>query len=122
MTLRADEESERVARPRHAPTPIDDERLAAYAKALGHPVRVRIVRVLLARDRCITGELVEELPVAQSTASEHLRVLRAAGLIQGEVDGPRVCYCVNHEAVKDLRALLDALESCRQAACCACDE
>jgi ArsR family transcriptional regulator len=87
----------------------DDARLAAYAKALGHPIRVQIMRVLLARDRCITGELVEELPVAQSTASEHLRVLRSAGLIQGRVDGPRVCYCVDPFGVEDLRLLLGAL-------------
>ena len=87
----------------------DDERLAAYAKALGHPIRVQIMRVLLERDRCMTGELVEELPVVQSTASEHLRVLRAAGLIRGQVDGPRVCYCVDPSGIEGLRVLLDAL-------------
>ena len=98
-----------MARPRSKANSADDERLAAYAKALGHPIRVQIMRVLLARDRCITGELVEELPVAQSTASEHLRVLRAAGLIQGQVDGPRVCYCVDPRGMEDLHMLLDAL-------------
>ena len=98
-----------MARPRSKESSADDERLAAFAKALGHPIRVQIMRVLLARDRCITGELVEELPVAQSTASEHLRVLRAAGLIQGQVDGPRVCYCVDPRGMEDLHKLLDAL-------------
>ena len=106
-----------MARPRRRERLTDDERLAGYAKALGHPVRVKIMRVLLARTRCITGELVEELPVAQSTASEHLRVLRAAGLIQGEVDGLRICYCVNSGAIQDLRALLDGLVA-SPAACC----
>jgi len=74
---------------------IDDRQLAAMAKALGHPVRVRIIRLLAARSACVTGDLVAELPLAQSTVSEHLRILREAGLIQGEIDGPRTSYCVN---------------------------
>ena len=65
------------------------------AKALGHPVRVRIVRLLLARDSCYCGELVDELPLAQATVSQHLKVLRDASLIQGEIEGPRVCYCAS---------------------------
>ncbi len=65
------------------------------AKALGHPTRVRILRLLAARNACMTGDLVAELPLAQSTVSEHLRILREAGLIQGEIEGPRTSYCVN---------------------------
>lgn len=74
---------------------VDDRQLAAMAKALGHPVRVRIIRLLAARNACVTGDLVAELPLAQSTVSEHLRILREAGLIQGEIEGPRTSYCVN---------------------------
>ncbi len=74
---------------------LDDEGTAAAAKALGHPVRVRILRLLAERRACVTGDLVAELPLAQSTVYEHLRILREAGLIQGEIDGPRVSYCVN---------------------------
>jgi ArsR family transcriptional regulator len=74
---------------------LDDAALAAAAKALGHPVRVRILRLLAERRACVTGDLLAELPLAQSTVYEHLRILREAGLIQGEIDGPRVSYCVN---------------------------
>ncbi len=75
--------------------PLDLDQLAAFAKALGHPMRLRIVRMLIERRSCVTGDLVAELPLAQSTISEHLRILREAGLIQGEIEGPRVSYCVN---------------------------
>ncbi len=71
--------------------------LASFAKALGHPVRVEIIELLVERDRCYCGDLVHELPLAQATVSQHLKVLRDSGLIQGETEGPRVCYCVNAE-------------------------
>ena len=74
---------------------IDDAQLAAMAKAMGHPVRIRILRLLAERRACVTGDLVAELPLAQSTVSEHLRILRDAGLIQGEIEGPRTSYCLN---------------------------
>ena len=90
--------------------PLDDERLAAMAKALGHPVRVRILRLLLERTTCVSGDLAAEFPLAQSTVSEHLRVLRDAGLIQGEIEGARVSYCVNAAALGALRDALAALE------------
>ena len=77
-------------------------------KALGHPARVAIMRVLAARDTCVTGELVGELPLAQSTVSEHLRILRQAGLVQGEVDGPRTKYCIDPVG---LAALQDGIAS-----------
>lgn len=86
---------------------VDDEQLAAMAKALGHPARVRILRLLVARNACVTGDLVAELPLAQSTVSEHLRILREAGLIQGEIEGPRTSYCVNRVGLAALqRAVL----------------
>lgn len=86
-----------------------DEELASLAKALGHPVRVQILRLLINRSSCVCGEIVDELPVAQSTASQHLKVLKEAGLIRGDVDGPRVCYCIEPRGLKRLRALIAAL-------------
>ena len=86
-----------------------DAELAALAKALGHPARVKIVRILLRRNACICGDIVEELPLAQSTGSQHLKVLKEAGLIRGDVDGPRVCYCIEPRALRRLRALVGGL-------------
>ena len=83
-----------------------DESLADLAWALAHPARVRIMRILLARSSCICGEIVEQLPLAQSTVSQHLKILKEAGLIQGEVDGPKTCYCVNEKALKQLKVLV----------------
>lgn len=86
-----------------------NEQLAQLAKALGHPARVAILRLLLKRDTCICGEIVDALPLAQSTVSQHLKQLKQAGLIRGEVDGPRVCYCVDPGMVELLRALVHGL-------------
>lgn len=83
-----------------------DEELAALCKALGHPARVKILRLLLRKNVCICGDIVEELPLAQSTVSQHLKVLKEAGLIRGEVDGPRVCYCVAPRALRRLKVLV----------------
>jgi ArsR family transcriptional regulator len=89
--------------------PEADADLARLAKALGHPARVRILRLLAQRTTCVCGEVVEELELAQSTVSEHLRVLKASGLVQGEVDGPRVCYCVDPAGLERLKRLVGAL-------------
>ncbi len=86
-----------VARP-------DDETLAVLAKAVGHPIRIKILRLLAQRQACVTGDVVAELPLAQSTVSEHLRVLREAGLIQGLVDGPRTRYCISGTGLAVLKA------------------
>lgn len=86
-----------------------DEALAQLAKALGHPVRVAIMRKLLRDGDCVCGQLVDALPLAQATVSQHLKTLKDAGLVQGEVDGPSVCYCANPHAVKRFRRLMDAL-------------
>lgn len=86
-----------------------DERLAQLSKAIGHPLRVRILRILASRKSCVCGELVDELPVAQSTVSQHLKVLKEAGLIQGEVDGPRICYCIASEVYEEFKALVGQL-------------
>jgi ArsR family transcriptional regulator len=87
------------------PEKLLDAELAALAKALGHPARVRILRLLLARDSCFCGEIVVQLPLAQATVSQHLKVLKEAGLIQGEIDGPRSCYCADRERLAELRDL-----------------
>ncbi len=89
--------------------PPDDDMLATMAKALGHPVRVKLLRLLAARDTCINGDLVSELPLAQSTVSEHLRILRGAGLVQGETDGPRTRYCISPAGVAALKAGIASL-------------
>ena len=86
-----------------------DEELARLAKALGHSLRVRIVRLLAQRTTCVCGELVGELPVAQSTVSQHLKILKESGLIQGEVDGPKVCYCINPKRLEQLKSFVAGL-------------
>jgi ArsR family transcriptional regulator len=87
----------------------DQERFAGFCKALGHPVRVRIVKLLLSVDTCICGDIVERLPLAQSTVSQHLKVLKEAGLVEGTIDGPRTCYCLNREALSEFKSLSDDL-------------
>jgi ArsR family transcriptional regulator, arsenate/arsenite/antimonite-responsive transcriptional repressor len=91
-------------------TPTDIE-LAALAWALAHPARVQLLRILLARGGCVCGELVGVMDLAQSTVSQHLKILREAGLIRGEVDGPRICYCANPARLQDLKRLIVELES-----------
>ena len=83
-----------------------DEELAALAKAVGHPARVRILRILSRKEAKVCSQIVGELPLAQSTVSEHLRILREAGLIQSREDGPRVGYCISYEALRRLKALV----------------
>src|SRR5216117_910248 len=83
-----------------------DAELARLGKALGHPARVAILKLLIARGECMCGAIVDELPLAQATVSQHLKVLKEAGLVQGEIDGPRVCYCVNPAAVRRLKELI----------------
>jgi ArsR family transcriptional regulator len=86
-----------------------DEELAELAKALGHPARVQIMRMLVRRSACVCGDIVDVLPLAQSTVSQHLKVLKEAGLIRGEIDGPRTCYCVEPRTLRRLKALMGSL-------------
>jgi ArsR family transcriptional regulator len=86
-----------------------DEELATLGKAVGHPARVQILRLLARKSSCICGDIVDELPLAQSTVSQHLKVLKEAGLIRGEVDGPRVCYCLEPRMLRRLKALVGGL-------------
>lgn len=84
--------------------------LAEYFKALGHPARVRILRTLLARETCGCGDLVDVLPLAQSTVSQHLKVLKDAGLISGTADGPRRSYGVDRSALNRFRRYVGVLQ------------
>jgi len=92
-----------------APLGDDEQELADLAKAVGHPARVRILKLLIERNACICGDIVGEIPLAQSTVSQHLKQLQEAGLIQGEIDGPRVCYCVDAARLKRLKVLIASL-------------
>lgn len=87
----------------------ETEVLAKYAKALGHPTRIKILKYLASQSCCFTGDLVEELPLAQSTISQHLKELKAAGLIQGEIKPPRIKYCINQENWQIAKATFAAL-------------
>jgi ArsR family transcriptional regulator len=86
-----------------------DADLAGLAKALGHPARVRIMRLLLAREACYCGQIVDELPLAQATVSQHLKVLRNAGLIVGEIEGLRTCYWASRRRLSSLHELLGGM-------------
>ena len=93
-----------------------DIRLATLAKALAHPASIAILRTLAKRDECVCGELVDVIPLAQATVSQHLKELKSVGLIKGEVDGPRSCYCLNGAIVdeyeKSLGLFLGELKNC----------
>lgn len=99
-----------------------DVRLARWAKAFSHPARVAILRTLAKRNACLCGEIVEVLPLAQATVSQHLKELKLAGLISGTVEGPASCYCIDKDAVGRLKTEYDSLFSellsgCTTAAC-----
>jgi ArsR family transcriptional regulator len=89
-----------------------DEAIAETARALGHPARVRIVRLLLEKRRCIGGDIVEEVGLAQSTVSEHLRILKEAGIVIGEIERPRVCYSLSSKRLAALAELLGRVRDC----------
>ena len=92
-----------------------EQDLAAFAKAISHPARIAILKVLAQKNECICGEIVEVLPLAQSTVSQHLKELKNAGLIDGTIDGPRSCYCINWKAFEkfnsEFNSLFDNLKS-----------
>jgi len=98
--------------------PPDPDHLAAQLRALGHPARLKVLATLAQRDRCVCGEIVADLPLAQSTVSQHIKVLLEAGLVRGSLEGPRSCYCIDHDALAALRATLDTLFARLQARGC----
>lgn len=89
----------------------DTEQLAQFAKALGHPTRIAILHYLQQQSCCFTGDLVEIFPLAQSTISQHLKELKSAGLIQGEVNPPKIKYCINKDNWQIAQRLFAALFS-----------
>jgi DNA-binding transcriptional ArsR family regulator len=88
-----------------------DTWLADVAKALSHPARIRILKILTDMNVCMCGDIVEQLPLAQATVSQHLKELKRVGLIQGEIEGPKVCYCVNNRTLQKAKKELDRLFS-----------
>ncbi|MBS1919818.1 MAG: winged helix-turn-helix transcriptional regulator [Bacteroidetes bacterium] len=98
-----------------------EQDLATFAKALSHPARIAILKVLAQKNECICGEIVAVLPLAQSTVSQHLKELKTAGLISGETDGPRSCYCINWKAfekfITDFNTLFEKLKSVNTKCC-----
>jgi len=99
-----------------------EQELAELAKALSHPARIAILKVLAQKNECICGEIVEVLPLAQSTVSQHLKGLIKAGLIEGTLDGPRSCYCINWKAFEKFNSefnfLFANLKLKNEKACC----
>jgi len=96
----------------------DQQRLVAMLKALGNPVRFRIMEFLAAQQTCITGEIVSATPKAQSTISQHLKVLRESGLIEGSIEGPAVCYCIDQENIRWFRENINSwLTELEKSAC-----
>lgn len=85
---------------------VKDNRVARFAKALSHPARVAILRLLIQKQACVCGDIVDELPLSQSTVSQHLKELKEAGLIKGDIEGTRVCYCIDEKEWKLAESLL----------------
>lgn len=91
---------------------IKDNKIAAYAKALAHPARVAILQTLIKQQNCMCGDIVEMLPLSQSTVSQHLKELKACGLIKGDIDGAKVCYCIDEKEWNNAKNyLLNLFES-----------
>jgi DNA-binding transcriptional ArsR family regulator len=94
----------------------DFESMAITCKALSHPARLEILQTLASRGTCICGEIVDVMPLSQATVSQHLKVLKNADLITGEIDGQRSCYCINTRTIRELRekfgGLFGSLENC----------
>ena len=91
---------------------MNTDELALMFKALAHPARITIFKHLLEEDRCICGRIVEVLPLAQSTVSQHLKILKESGLVQGEVEGPKTCYCIDKERLAAVCRAMHALLHC----------
>lgn len=97
----------------------EENELAAFAKALGHPARVAIIKYLSTQVSCVCGSIVEVIPLAQATVSQHLKELKNAGLIQGNFEGNSICYCLNPQKWKKFKALLEpTFNYIEQPVCC----
>lgn len=98
----------------------DSIALAKLAKALGHPARIEIIRMLLKLNACVCGTLVNALPLSQATVSQHLKALKQAGLVQGTIDGPSICYCIDEDGWEKAQSLLGQLlnQNPNSSSCC----
>ncbi len=98
---------------------VHQNELASFAKALGHPARIAILQHLINRKSCVCGDIVDELPLSQSTVSQHLNELKSVGLIQGTIEGPSTCYCIEPQTWNRMKGLLgDLFESLPESTCC----
>ena len=94
-------------------------KMAKYAKAFAHPARIAIIEYLVKTKACICGDLVDVLPLAQSTISQHLKELKSTGIIQGDIEGPRISYCINENAWLEAKSLLEKMmDSFTRKDCC----
>jgi predicted transcriptional regulator len=89
----------------------EQNKIAAFAKVLGHPARIAILQHLIKKNACVCGDLVDEIGLAQATISQHLRELKKVGLIQGTIDGTSVCYCINQTTWVEVQGVLATLFS-----------
>ncbi len=87
----------------------EEMNLADIAKALSHPARIKILKILSAKNVCVCGDIVELMPLAQATVSQHLKELKRVGLIEGEIDGPKVCYCLNIKIMEKAKEEINKL-------------
>ena len=99
---------------------VKENRLAKYAKALAHPARVAILNFLVKQQSCMCGDIVEVLPLSQSTVSQHLKELKEAGLIKGEIEGAKVCYCIDEKEWKAAQAWINQLFDAYKVGCDSC--
>lgn len=97
---------------------VKDNSLAKYAKALGHPARIAILQLLAKKQTCICGDIVDEIPLSQSTVSQHLKELKEAGLIKGDIEGAKVCYCIDEREWKAAQLSLNNLFDSYKGNCC----
>lgn len=89
----------------------EEQQLAILAKALSHPARIAIIKLLARQKNCISGDIAQDLPLSRTTVSQHLQELKVLGLIKGEIDGQKVCYCLNPDMIKQVKTQFDALFS-----------
>jgi DNA-binding transcriptional ArsR family regulator len=97
---------------------IKDNRLAKYAKALAHPARIAILQLLAKKQTCVCGDIVDEIPLSQSTVSQHLKELKDAGLIKGDIEGAKICYCIDEREWKVAQQSLNKLFVSYKGVCC----
>ncbi|MCW3075597.1 MAG: winged helix-turn-helix transcriptional regulator [Bacteroidetes bacterium] len=90
---------------------VKDNKIARYAKALAHPARIAILQLLIKKQACVCGDIVEQLPLSQSTVSQHLKELKEAGIITGDIDGTKVCYCIDEKEWMLAKSYLDTFFS-----------